>query len=134
MPGINDLADAVAGCGSDAAISSLQSCNLTSAALSWLDVGEFSKSGNFTLPDQSLQINLFNDSFSCPQSGLVPAFNGNVTVDLETTLGGSINYAITFAGILSALDSSALSVVVGFDASLDGTLSLNADLMVRPLQ
>ena len=134
MPGINDIAETVPGCGSKDAVSSPQGCNLTSVTLSWWNPVSGTKSGSFTLPDLTFQTNLFNDSFSCPQSGLVPAFNGNVSVDLKSTVGGSINYAVTFAGILSALDPSSLSLVVGFDASLDGTLSLNADLMVRPCQ
>ncbi len=133
MSGINNITQAVPSCDAEAIISSSQGCNATSLALSLMNPisrRSSTKTGTFTIPDKTFHKNLFNDSFSCPQSGAVPAFNGGISVDLNSTVGGSINYAITFAGILHALDGSALSLVVGFDASLDGTLSLTADLVV----
>ena len=130
MPGINDIAETVPGCGSKDAVSSPQGCNLTSVTLSWWNPGSGTKSGSFTLPDLTFQTNLFNDTLSCPQAGAVPVYDGRISVDLESTVSGSINYAVVFAGLLSVLDSGALSLVVGFDASLDGTLSVDADLTV----
>ncbi|KAM5537468.1 hypothetical protein V8D89_008795 [Ganoderma adspersum] len=129
VPGLNNLTQTVPGCDAKAVASASHGCNATSVALSIFDpFSKKTKSGSFNIPDKTFQKNLFNDSFSCPQSGAIPAFNGNISVDLTSTIGGDINYAITFAGILSALHSSALSLVVGFDASVDGTLSLTADL------
>ena len=133
VPGLNNLTQTVPGCDAKAVASASHGCNATSVALSIFNpFSKKTKSGSFNIPNKTFQKNLFNDSFSCPQSGAVPAFNGDISVDLTSTIGGDINYAITFAGILSALDSSALSLVVGFDASVDGTLSLTADLTVSP--
>ena len=129
ISGLNNLAQTVPGC--DATAIASQSCNVTNAALSfWNPISGGSQAGSFNLPDKTFQTNLFNDTLSCPQAGAVPVYDGRVSVDLESTVGGSINYAVAFAGLLSALDSGALSLVVGFDASLDGTLSLDADLTV----
>lgn len=136
IPGLNNLtSQAVPGCDAKAIASSSKSCNTTHVALSLFNpFSKKSKTGSLTLPNQTFQKNLFNDSFSCPQSGSVPAFNGDISVDVKSTVNGDIDYAVTLAGILSSLKSpsTAFSLVVGFDASLNGTLTLNADLIVSP--
>ncbi|PIL30042.1 hypothetical protein GSI_07954 [Ganoderma sinense ZZ0214-1] len=129
LQGVSNITQSVAGCDAPAIASKSHGCNATSVALKIFDpFSKKTKSGSFTIPPKTFQKNLFNDSFACPQSGNIPAFNGIISVDLKSTVGGDINYAITFAGLLHALDSSALSLVVGFDASVDGALSLTADL------
>ncbi|KAI1787639.1 hypothetical protein LXA43DRAFT_1164830 [Ganoderma leucocontextum] len=139
-PGFNSQAQPISGCDSKDAISSSQGCNAPSAAIDWLNPEELvlealkafagrGQSGDYTFPDQTYHTNLFNDSFSCPQSGAVPAFDGSISVDLNSTVTGSLNYAVAVAGNLSALDSSAVSLVVGINTTIDGTLSLDADIM-----
>ncbi len=133
MPGFVNLAQAVPGCGTtdNVSINSSQTCNISSVTLS-LFGGSNSKTGSFSLPDTTYQTNLFNDSFSCPQSGDVPAFDGGISVDLKSTVTGSLNYAVAYKSFLSVPDPTSLSLTVGFDAALDGTLSLNTNLVVRP--
>ena len=90
------------------------------------------KNGSISLPDTTFQTNLFNDSFSCPQSGDIPAFDGSIVVDLKGGVSGSLNYVVTYDTILSIPELSTVNLTVGFEAALDGTLSVNADLVVSP--
>ncbi|PIL27872.1 hypothetical protein GSI_09994 [Ganoderma sinense ZZ0214-1] len=128
MPGFDNLAQAVPGCNTtDAIMHPSQACNVSTVALSIFS-GSGSKHGSFSLPATTLQTNLFKDSFSCPQSGAIPAFDGSISVDLKSTVTGSIKYAVTYKTHLFIPDPTSLKLAVGFDAALDGTLSLNADL------
>ncbi|KAM5537469.1 hypothetical protein V8D89_008796, partial [Ganoderma adspersum] len=140
-PGLDYQALAASNCDSKAGIFSPQGCNSPSEAIQidWLHPEEWilealekfaggSQSGSYAFPDQTYQTNLFNDSFSCPQSGKVPAFDGSISVDLNSTVTGSFNYAVAVAGNLSALDASVVSLVVAFNSTIDGTLSVDADL------
>ena len=130
MPGFDNLAQVLPGCNiKDAAFNSSHACNVSSVAFSIFS-SDNSKSGSFSLPGTTLQTNLFHDSFSCPQSGDVPALNGSVSVDLKSTVTGSINYAVSYKSIFGVPNPLSVDFAVGFDAALDGTLSVNADLMV----
>ncbi|KAM5537487.1 hypothetical protein V8D89_008814 [Ganoderma adspersum] len=121
-PGLNNLPQTVSGCGTTNAS---QACNASSVILS----RETTKNGSISLPDTTFQTNLFNDSFSCPQSGDVPAFDGSIIVDLKGGVSGSLNYVVTYDTILSIPELSTVNLTVGFEAALDGTLSVNADLV-----
>ena len=130
MPGFDNLAQVLPGCNiKDAAFNSSHACNVSSVAFSIFS-SDNSKSGSFSLPGTTLQTNLFHDSFSCPQSGDVPALNGSVSVDLKNTVTGSINYAVSYKSIFGVPNPLSVDFAVGFDAALDGTLSVHADLMV----
>ena len=133
IPGFDNLAQAVPGCDTtDAASNPSQACTASSVARSFLSSTQSSKNGSFSFPEKTFQTNLFNDSFSCPQSDGVPAFDGSVSVDLNSTISASLNYVVTYKSFLSVPNPSSITLAAGFDAALDGTLSLNANLMVSP--
>ncbi|PIL27869.1 hypothetical protein GSI_09991 [Ganoderma sinense ZZ0214-1] len=87
------------------------------------------KTGSISLPDTTFETNLFNDSFSCPQSGDIPGFDGSIVVDLKGAVSGSLDYVVTYDTILSIPELSTVNLTVDFGAALDGTLSVNADLV-----
>ena len=134
IPGFDNLAQAVPGCDTtDAASNPSQACTASSVARSFLSSTQSSKNGSFSFPEKTFQTNLFNNSLSCPQSDGVPAFDGSVSVDLNSTVSASLNYVVTYKSFLSVPNPSSITLAAGFDGALDGTLSLNADLMVSPL-
>ncbi|PIL27868.1 hypothetical protein GSI_09990 [Ganoderma sinense ZZ0214-1] len=139
VPGLDTQTLETSSCDSTAGYLSSQGCNSPSTALSPLNPEEWilealsklaggSQNGSYAFPDQTFQTNLFNDSLSCPQSGTVPAFGWSISVDLNSTVTGSFNYAVAVAGKLAALDAAAVSLLVSFNSTIDSTLSLDADL------
>ncbi|KAI0364910.1 hypothetical protein BV20DRAFT_973864 [Pilatotrama ljubarskyi] len=71
---------------------------------------------------------LFDKQISCPQKGNVPAFSGEVKVDLDGKVDGTVNYGVAVAGSVIPPEISEFGLFVGLDATITGTLGLGATL------
>ncbi|EJF58503.1 hypothetical protein BD309DRAFT_875012 [Dichomitus squalens] len=58
----------------------------------------------------------------------LPAFNGQISVDLNGTVTGSMNYTVSLSGLLSSIKFSDINLAVALDATIQSTLSINADI------
>lgn len=81
--------------------------------------------------DQSFPI--FDKSISCPAAGKLPAFTGEVKIDAEAKVNGSVNYGLTAQGTVIPPDLKKFALFANFDAKLDGILTMDATATVIPL-
>ena len=77
--------------------------------------------------------NLFDQSISCPASGDIPAFTGEVKADVEAKLNGTVNYGIIAAGTIVPPALSEFGLFANFDATLDGILTIDTTATVRAI-
>ena len=89
------------------------------------------QSGSASFPDNAFGVNLFNDTISCPQSGAIPAFDGQISADLNGNVTGSVNYTVNASGFLSSLSFSDIELAVNLNTTINGALSIKADIIVR---
>ncbi|TFK84342.1 hypothetical protein K466DRAFT_602089 [Polyporus arcularius HHB13444] len=78
--------------------------------------------------DFEKDVPLFDQSFSCPQNGAVPAFDGEAKVDLKGKVDGTVNYGVAAAGSIIPPKLDEFGLFVGLDATVTGTLGLDATL------
>ena len=88
------------------------------------------QSGSASFPDNAFGVNLFNDTISCPQSGAIPAFEGQISADLNGIVTGSVNYTVNASGFLSSLSFSDIELAVDINTTINGALSIKADIIV----
>lgn len=73
---------------------------------------------------------LFDQSFSCPQNGAVPAFDGEAKVDLKGKVDGTVSYGVAASGSIIPPKLDEFGLFVGLDTTVTGTLGLDATLTV----
>lgn len=73
---------------------------------------------------------LFNQSVSCPGTGKLPAFTGEVKVDVEAKLNASVQYGLTAVGTVVPPALTEFALFSNFDAVLNGILSVDATASV----
>lgn len=93
------------------------------------DLGEIHKTINGSSPlNFEKDVPLFDKSIDCPQSGAVPGFSGEVSVDLDGKVDGTVNYGVAASGSIIPPKLDQFGLFVGLDATVTGTLNLNATL------
>ena len=73
---------------------------------------------------------LFDKSIDCPQNGAVPAFSGSAKVDLNGKVTGNTNYGVVVAGRLFPPKVDEFGIFVNLDATVTGTVGIEASLTV----
>ena len=73
---------------------------------------------------------LFDKSIDCPQNGAVPAFSGSAKVDLNGKVTGNTNYGVVVAGRLLPPKVDEFGIFVNLDATVTGTVGIEASLTV----
>ncbi|KAF7378133.1 hypothetical protein MSAN_00237700 [Mycena sanguinolenta] len=67
---------------------------------------------------------LFDEKLSCPAVGKIPAFDASVTGSVDACIVANATLAVTAVGTLTPANFTKFGIVVGLDANLEGTLSL----------
>ncbi|KAJ6480357.1 hypothetical protein C8R45DRAFT_872491 [Mycena sanguinolenta] len=67
---------------------------------------------------------LFDEKLSCPAVGKIPAFEASVTGSIDACIVANATLAVTAVGTLTPANFTKFGIVVGLDANLEGTLSL----------
>ncbi|KAI0770916.1 hypothetical protein BD413DRAFT_69883 [Trametes elegans] len=70
----------------------------------------------------------FDQKLACPQNGNVPAFDGEVKIDLDSKVDGTVNYGVAAAGSLIPPEIKEFGLFIGLDTSISGTLNLDTTL------
>ncbi|EJF58506.1 hypothetical protein DICSQDRAFT_172861 [Dichomitus squalens LYAD-421 SS1] len=102
--------------------------------LSWVgntlkNIGEIHKNISGSSPiNFSKDTPLFDQSINCPQSGAIPAFSGEVKVDLNGKVDGTVNYGVAASGSVIPPKLDQFGLFVGLDTTVTGTLNLDATL------
>ncbi|KAI0331217.1 hypothetical protein GY45DRAFT_1370196 [Cubamyces sp. BRFM 1775] len=94
-----------------------------------LSVGTFNKSGTgATTVSFDKNISLYKTNMSCPQQGKRPAFMGELFVDVEPSVNGSVSYAVSAVGSIIPPRLVEFGFFVGLDAAVASTLTIGASL------
>ena len=72
----------------------------------------------------------FDQKLACPKNGKVPAFDGEVKIDLDSKVDGNVNYGVAAAGSLIPPQIDEFGLFIGLDTSISGTLNLDTTLSV----
>ncbi|KAJ7266374.1 hypothetical protein B0H12DRAFT_1099419 [Mycena haematopus] len=67
---------------------------------------------------------LFDEKLSCPAVGKIPAFEASVSGSINACMVANATLAVTAVGTLTPANFTKFGIVVGLDADLEGTLSL----------
>ena len=95
------------------------------------DLSDFNKNITGSSPlDFEKDVNLFDQSIDCPQSGAIPGFKGEVKVDISPKVHGNVNYGIAAAGTIVPPNIDEFGLFVNLDTTVTGTLTLGATLEV----
>lgn len=75
---------------------------------------------------------LFSWNYSCPQSGSTPAYSGEVKVDFDTKVNGSLAFGYEIDATLLSVppEINNFTAFVDLNATITGTLDLAATLTV----
>ena len=93
------------------------------------NIGEIHKNISGSSPiNFEKDVPLFDKSINCPQSGAFPAFSGEVSVDLNSKVDGTVNYGVAAGGSIIPPKLDEFGLFVGLDATVTGTLNLDATL------
>lgn len=81
--------------------------------------------------DVSKNMTLLNKSASCAASGTSPAFEATIVVDVDAQAHADITFGVVAQGSIVPPKMSSFGLFADFDATLDGTLTVEALASVR---